>query len=135
MSDRPNSTDLSRKDRMPDTRAAVNIANIESKDPGIAFFAEFLGGLIGLLGLGYFYAGFIKLGVIRLIGFWLLSGVIWGAFLIFVKLTLLTGLCLFFVPLTLHIGAIYLSASDLRKTLEAAQRHLRNHRSDEREDR
>lgn len=37
------------------------------KDPGIAMIIEIVGGYLGLLGLGYIYAGYTIEGIIRLV--------------------------------------------------------------------
>lgn len=39
-----------------------------SKDPNTAMLIEIVGGYMGLLGLGHFYAGYTLEGVIRLLG-------------------------------------------------------------------
>lgn len=47
------------------------------KDPSLAFVIEFVGGVFGFMGLGYFYAGKVEQGVVRLIGWWFALAIGW----------------------------------------------------------
>ena len=90
------------------------------KDPDTAFLIELVGGIFGLLGLGYVYVGLTNEGLIRLLGFWVLIMVLWGGFSLFATVTFGLGMCLAPVPLVIHVGAVIISALDLKKAMESA---------------
>jgi len=46
------------------------------RDPFVALVLEVMGGFFGFLGLGWIYAGHPALGILLLIGYWLLDWVV-----------------------------------------------------------
>jgi hypothetical protein len=46
------------------------------RDPAVALLLEVVGGLIGLLGIGWIYAGRPAGGILLLLGYWLLDWMI-----------------------------------------------------------
>lgn len=71
--------------------------------PSIAVIIELVGGYLGLLGLGWVYAGDVLRGILILVGYFILLSV--GGFLVAITFGLLG---LIFVPL--YIGAPIISA-------------------------
>ena len=65
---------------------------IKDVDKNIAFIIELVGGLFGFLGIGYMYSGLIVKGVIRLLVWWVLLGIVWFAAAILSYI--LIGLCM-----------------------------------------
>jgi TM2 domain-containing membrane protein YozV len=84
-------------------------------DPNTAFLLELVGGLFGLLGIGYFYVGRTNDGIIRLIIFLLYNITAW------IVITLLTAIIIgcFFIPvqIVIQVGVAVWSANTLKKDL------------------
>lgn len=85
------------------------------KDPNTAFLIELIGGLFGLLGLGYFYVGRTNDGILRLI-LWLIynfaawTGIILGSIIII-------GVFCIPIQIIIQIGVAIWSASSLKKSM------------------
>jgi hypothetical protein len=80
-----------------------------------AFILELVGGVFGLLGIGYMYVDRTNDGVLRLVGWWLLLGVMWTT--IALLSAILIGLC--FIPgaIVVQFGVPIYSAMQLKKQL------------------
>lgn len=63
-----------------------------TKDPNTAMVIEIVAGYLGLLGMGYIYAGRTAAGLLRLVGFWVVIALI---------VIVAMGLSLFSIPLVL----------------------------------
>ena len=88
--------------------------DLQKKDQDLAFRLEFVGGLFGLLGLGYIYSGLIGAGVVRLLAYWIALSIIWG---LFYTMSQMLGLVsLFVLPLIFHLAIAFLSAKDLKES-------------------
>lgn len=102
--------------------AGVDLA---SKDADTAFLIELVGGIFGLLGVGYIYSGLTNAGLVRLIGNWVFltaGGAILGTCAAVIgALTFGLGLCLFLPFLAIPIVIAYISANDLKKSIQAAK--------------
>jgi hypothetical protein len=112
---------LSTAERVAAITRQLENERILTKDQDIAFLIEFLGGLVGLLGLGYFYVGLTNAGLVRLLGFWAAMILVWTLFGAFSVLTLGFGACLFIVPLAFQLVLVFLSASDLKTSTTNAK--------------
>ena len=56
---------------------AVRTPTDEEQRRNNAFLIELVGGLVGLLGLGYVYAGRTTDGLVRLVGWWIVLATMW----------------------------------------------------------
>jgi hypothetical protein len=83
------------------------------KDPNTAFLIELVGGMFGLMGLGYFYTGQMEAGVIRLIAWIAVLGIGWT--ITGVLSAILIGLCLIPVMLVVQFGVPFWSANQLKQ--------------------
>lgn len=84
-------------------------------DPFLALVLEVGGGFFGFLGLGWIYAGRVPLGLILLVGYWLLAGAISVLLIIFSS-----GIwCCFLPAQNLIFGCLsgYLVYQSMRKGL------------------
>jgi hypothetical protein len=84
-------------------------------DPNTAFIIELVGGLFGLLGLGYFYVGRTNEGITRLLIFLVYVIVAW--IIIGVLSIAIIGVCLIPVQIIIQIGVSIWSANSLKKDL------------------
>lgn len=87
-------------------------ASMTRRDPQTAMIIEIVAGLLGFLGIGYLYAGRTNQGIIRLIVWWVVLGLL--ALSIFIAI----GACL--LPIAWIAGPI-VSGIMLKKELETAQ--------------
>jgi hypothetical protein len=94
---------------------------LATKDADTAFILELVGGIFGLLGIGYMYAGLTNAGVVRLIGYWIFLAIMWTLFGIFGLVTLGLGYCLFLAPLAVQFVIPFFSANDLKQSLVAVK--------------
>lgn len=85
------------------------------KDANTAFLLELVGGIFGVLGLGYLYVGRTNDGVLRLV-LWLLYNVIAYVSIVALAAAYVGCLCLP-VQLAIQIGVPIWSASQLKKEL------------------
>lgn len=85
------------------------------ENPNAALWLEFIGGSLGLLGLGQFYAGRIGGGVVRLVA-WLILTVL-SVFACFNLLTAETGLAGIGVLLFLHFAIPLWSGFSLKRSI------------------
>lgn len=86
------------------------------KDPNNAFVLELVGGLFGLLGLGYLYVGQTSDGLIRLI-FWLIyNTVAYFTISLLVAVYFIGCICMPF-QLVIHVGVAIWSANNLKKKM------------------
>ncbi|MBN1539262.1 MAG: hypothetical protein JW939_03890, partial [Candidatus Thermoplasmatota archaeon] len=91
---------------------------IKDVDKNLAFVIELVGGLFGILGIGYMFSGLIKEGIIRLI--------VWIAIIVFawvfisVLIMFLVGICFIPFMLAAQVGVPIWSAFSLKKRLEGA---------------
>lgn len=85
------------------------------KDPNTAFLLELVGGLFGLMGLGYIYVGRTNDGLIRLIGWIVYSIVAW--IIIFILMSLVIGCFCVPVQLAMQIGLAIWSATSLKNSM------------------
>jgi TM2 domain-containing membrane protein YozV len=89
------------------TAAATAMAPLTEERINNAFVIELVAGLLGFLGIGYMYTGRTTEGLIRLVGWWVLAGI------------MVASVCL--IPLAM-VGWLVVpigSAMQLRKTLQA----------------
>ena len=86
------------------------------KDPNTAFLLELVGGLFGLLGLGYLYVGKTSDGIIRLIVWMLYSGAAYFIISLLVAAYFIGCICLPF-QLAIHVGVSIWSANDLKNKM------------------
>ncbi len=84
-------------------------------DPNTAFIIELVGGLFGLLGIGYFYVGRTNDGILRLILFMIYNIIAW--LVIILLLAVAVGVCLIPIQLIIQVGAAVWSANMLKKDL------------------
>jgi TM2 domain-containing membrane protein YozV len=82
------------------------------KDPNNAFLIELVGGIFGLMGLGYFYTGQMEAGAIRLIAWIAFMAIGWTVTALLSAI--LIGLCLIPVMLVAQFGVPYWSAKQLK---------------------
>jgi hypothetical protein len=86
------------------------------KDPNTAFLIELVGGLFGLLGLGYLYVGKTNDGLIRLLVWMVYSGVAYFIISLLVAAYFIGCICLPF-QLAIHIGVSIWSANTLKNKM------------------
>lgn len=84
-------------------------------DPNTVFLVEFIGGFLGLLGIGHFLVGRTSDGLVRLIA-WIIYDIIAVA-IITALLAVLVGIVCIPIQLAIQIGVPYWSASTLKKEL------------------
>ena len=48
----------------------------QEREPFVALLLEIVGGFFGFLGIGWIYAGRLKMGIVLLIGYWILDWII-----------------------------------------------------------
>ncbi len=84
-------------------------------DPNTAYLVELVGGLFGLLGIGYFYVGRTNDGVLRLILFLLYNITAWT--IIALLSALVIGLCFIPVQIVVQVLVAVWSANTLKKSL------------------
>lgn len=88
----------------------------QPKDPDTAFILEIIGGFMGFLGVGHFYAGLTNDGLIRLIAWWVVLGISWIA--AFLLSTIAIG-CLCIPPIVIVQAAVPIwSALQLKKNMQ-----------------
>lgn len=85
------------------------------KNPGTAFVLELIGGIFGLFGIGYMYAGKTSQGVIRLI-----VGILCNLVLGFIFVPLTAGICAF-IAFPFYIGFAIISANSIKNYLTKQQ--------------
>jgi len=85
------------------------------KDPNTAFLIELVGGLFGLLGLGYIYTGQTEAGILRLIIFMVYNIIAWVAIVILASFII--GCFCMPVQLMIQVGASIWSANELKKSM------------------
>ena len=85
------------------------------QDPNNAYIIELVGGLFGLLGLGYFYVGRTNDGIIRLLAFLVYNVIAW--IIIGLLSAVLIGICFIPVQIMIQIGVSIWSANTLKKSL------------------
>ena len=95
--------------------------DLATKDKDTAFLLELLAGLVGFLGIGYFYTGLTNAALVRLIGYWVFLGLIWTAFWTINTVTACLASCLVIVPLAVQVVVPYFSANELKKGIEAVK--------------
>lgn len=86
-----------------------------AKDPNTAFLIELVGGLFGLLGLGYLYVGRTQDGIIRLIGWIIFLGVAWTT--VALLTAVIIGLFCWPLQIALQIGIPVWSAIALKNNM------------------
>ena len=91
---------------------------IKNVDEDIAFIIELVGGIFGILGIGYMYAGLVKEGIIRLI-LWILV-LMFGWMIAGILSICLIGLCLMPFLLIAQIGIPIWSAYTIRERIKEA---------------
>lgn len=87
-------------------------ASMTQRDPQTAMVIEIVAGLLGFLGIGYLYAGKTNQGIIRLIVWWVVLG------LLGLSIFIAIGICL--LPIAWIAGPI-VSGIMLKKELETSQ--------------
>lgn len=87
----------------------------QPKDPNTAFLIEFVGGFLGLLGLGYFYTGRNNDGLIRLIA-WLIYTII-AAITISLLLAVFIGILCIPVQIVIQLAVPWWSANNLKSQM------------------
>jgi hypothetical protein len=85
------------------------------KDPNTAFVIELVGGLVGLLGLGYMYIGRTEDGVIRLI-VWLVYNIVAWIVIFFLTAFVIGCFCIP-VQIAIQVGVSIWSASTLKNSI------------------
>ncbi len=86
------------------------------KDPNTAFLIELVGGILGFLGLGYFYVGKTNDGIIRLIGWWVFMALFWC--IAVALMAVVVGLLCIPVGIVLQFGVPIWSAYNLKAQME-----------------
>jgi TM2 domain-containing membrane protein YozV len=86
----------------------------QPKDPNTAFLIELVGGLFGLLGLGYFYVGRTNDGVLRLIIFLFYNLIAYVILVIGGSLTFGIGCICVPIQLLIQLGVAFWSANTLK---------------------
>lgn len=84
-----------------------------------AFLIEVVGGVVGLLGLGYMYAGRTSEGITRLVVWLIALSVMWT--IVGLLMVVVIGFCLTVPALVVHVGVPVWSALTLKAELE---RHI-----------
>ncbi|MGH2542902.1 MAG: hypothetical protein ACRDIB_08900 [Ardenticatenaceae bacterium] len=97
-------------------------SDLTNKDADTAFILELVGGIFGLLGIGYLYAGLTNAGVVRLIGYWIGLTIMWSVFWVFATATFGLGACFCFAPLAVQFIIPFFSANDLKQSMEDVKR-------------
>jgi hypothetical protein len=95
----------------------VNVEELQNKEQNTAFWLEFLGGILGFLGIGYIYSGLTNAGLIRLVGMWAVMSVTWSIAWLGVGLILPSVAALF----VLNMVLAYFSARDLKQSIFIAK--------------
>lgn len=96
---------------------AAGKATTRKYDPNTAFLIELIGGLFGLLGIGYIYVGRTNDGILRLV-LWILYDII--AFVIIsLLLAVIVGIMCIPIQLVIQIGVPLWSATTLKNELLA----------------
>ena len=96
------------------------------KDPNTAFLIELVGGLFGLLGLGYFYVGRTNDGVIRLIALIVFDLVAYGIIALLVAVTAgIAGCICAPIQLVIQLGVAFWSANGLKNDMLKSQSVMR----------
>jgi TM2 domain-containing membrane protein YozV len=89
-----------------------------AKDPNTAFLIELVGGLFGLLGLGYFYVGRTNDGVLRLVIFLIYNLIAYMIIVVGGSLTVGVLACICGpIQLAIQVGVAYWSANELKNQL------------------
>ncbi len=81
-----------------------------------AFLIELVGGLVGLLGLGYMYAGRTSEGITRLVVWLITVAVMWT--IVGLLMIVLVGFCLLLPAIVLQVGVPVWSALALKTDIE-----------------
>lgn len=92
-----------------------NVPQAQDKDPNTAFLIELVGGLFGILGLGYLYVGRTDEGIVRLIGWLLYMIVSWVVMIMLVVVVI--GIICIPLQLAIQIGVPLWSAMKLKNEL------------------
>lgn len=99
-------------------RNLLNNVDVSTKDADTAFLIELIGGVFGLFGLGYIYAGLTNTGIFRLIAGIVSLGILYTLFVVCGSFVII-GPC--FAPL-IWIGQVaiaYFTANDLKLSMNA----------------
>ncbi|GEM_PF-1845441 len=95
----------------------ASAAAIKEKNPKNAFLIEFVGGIFGLLGLGYFYIGRTEEAILHLVIWICYNLFFWvGSYFLYVLSPIFLYIC---VPILLlsQVAIPYLSAIILRENI------------------
>lgn len=84
-------------------------------DPNTVYLVELIGGLFGLLGIGYFYVGRTNEGVLRLILFLIYNITAWVVIMLLSAVFI--GLCLIPVQIIIQVLVAVWSANALKNSL------------------
>jgi TM2 domain-containing membrane protein YozV len=88
------------------------------KDPNTAFLIELVGGLFGLLGLGYFYVGRTNDGLVRLIALIVYELVAYGVIAVLTTVTAgIAGCICAPIQLVIQLGVAFWSANNLKNDM------------------
>ena len=84
-------------------------------DPNTVYLVELIGGLFGLLGIGYFYVGRTNEGVLRLILFLIYNITAWVVIMLLTAFVI--GLCFIPVQIIIQVLVAVWSANALKNSL------------------
>jgi len=94
----------------------------QAKDPNTAFLIELVGGLFGLLGLGYFYVGRTNDGILRLILFLFYNLIVYAVIVFIATLTGgILGCVCGPIQIVIQVAVAYWSANGLKTDMLKAQ--------------
>lgn len=91
---------------------------LKNVDKNIAFILELVGGLFGVLGLGYMFSGLITEGVVRLIVWLLIIAFAWV--MVSILAYCLIGLCMMPFLIVAQVAVPIWSAFTIKNKLEEA---------------
>jgi nicotinamide riboside transporter PnuC len=94
----------------------MSYGGITPKDPNTAMIIELVGGLFGLLGIGYLYTGQTEAGLIRLVVWIIYNAIAWIAIVILASFII--GCFCIPVQLIIQIGVPIWSGLTLKKNME-----------------
>ena len=94
---------------------AVGRLTTSGRDPNTAFIIELVGGIFGLLGIGYLYAGRTNDGIMRLVLWIVYNAIAW--IVISLLFTIIVGFVCLPFQLAIGIGVPIWSANTLKKEL------------------
>jgi hypothetical protein len=104
-------------ERQAAIRQQLSRVDVSAKDQDTAFLIELVGGIFGLLGVGYIYSGLTNAGLVRLvglIGFWIIFSIIG-------TVTFGFGFCLAPLVWLAQIYIAYVSANELKQAITNAK--------------